>query len=240
MFTLAYQLDNGHKLVRQYWIPGEGLEPEMKSVMESQGFKQNEYTLYQLDEDIESIRLGSNYTSKAVSISDPQEVKEFTGLLRKEILNMSYEDQTGDQKSVASIQMNSKPDKRGYGFNYSFDWKPSFHELESWLVQKGYADRVRPAAQDVKSAELIKDDYAGKLPDGARFDAEQHMKLARSKNRSAMVKDAVLINDILSRQRNFSGKNGDYLVKLTYKDGSIDYAALSEKDVTPGLLALLP
>ncbi|MNC05170.1 hypothetical protein D3C76_89810 [compost metagenome] len=239
-FTLAYQLDNGRKLVRQYWIPGRGFEPEMKAVMESRGFKQNEYTLYQLDEDIESVRLGSANTTKAVSISDPQEVKELTGLLKQEILNMSYEDQTGDQKPIASIQMNSKPDNKGYGFYYGYDWKPSFQQLENWLIQKGYADKILPTVEDVISAELIKDDYAGKLPDGARFDAERHMELARSEDRTAMVKDTAMINDILSRQRNFQGKNGDYLVKLVYKGGSIDYIALHAKDVTPGLKSLLP
>ncbi|WP_178382353.1 DUF6449 domain-containing protein [Paenibacillus sp. P3E] len=240
MFTLAYQLDNGRKLVRQYWIPGEGFEPEMKSVMESKGFKQNEYMLYQLDEDIESIRLGSIYTNKAVTISDPQEVKEFTGLLKQEILNMSYEDQTGDQKPIATTQMNSKPNHRGYGFYYAFDWKPSFHELGNWLVQKGYADKVRSTAQDVISAELIQDDYAGKLPEETRFDAEQHVKLARSENRAVIVKGATEINDILSRQRNFTGKNGDYMVKLVYKGGFIDYASLHEEDLAPGLKALIP
>ncbi|MNO00405.1 hypothetical protein D3C81_2202860 [compost metagenome] len=55
-----------------------------------------------------------------------------------------------------------------------------------------------------------------------------------------MVKDTAMINDILSRQRNFQGKNGDYLVKLVYKGGSIDYIALHAKDVTPGLKSLLP
>ncbi|SDM42101.1 DUF6449 domain-containing protein [Paenibacillus jilunlii] len=240
MFTLVYQLDNGRKLVRQYWIPGRGFEPEMKAVMESRGFKQNEYGLYQLDEDVESIRLGSINDAKAVSISDPQEIKEFNGLLKQEILNMSYEDQIGDQKPVASIQLNSKPGYKGYGFNFSYDWKPSFHELESWLVQKGYADKVRITAADILSAELIKDDYAGKLPEGERFDAPKHLELARNENRTAMVKSAELINDILSRQRNFQGKNGDYLVKLNYKNGSIDYAALHAKDITPGLKSLLP
>ncbi|MBW4084380.1 hypothetical protein [Paenibacillus sp. S150] len=235
-FTFAYQLDNGRKLVREYWIPGEGFEPEMKAVMESRGFKQNEFMLYRLDEETESIWLSS--FNKNVSIYDPQEIKEFSDLLRQEILNMGYEDQMGDQKSIAAIQMNSKPGK--YGFNYAYNWKPSFHELERWLVQKGYADRVRPAAQDVISAELIQDDYAGKLPASSRFNVEQHMQLARNENRAAIVKDAELISAILSRQRSFTARNGDYLVKLTYKGGATDYAALHEEDITPGLKALLP
>ncbi|WP_060862434.1 DUF6449 domain-containing protein [Paenibacillus riograndensis] len=240
MFTLVYKLDNGRKLVRQYWIPGRGFEPEMKAVMESRDFKQNEYGLYQLDEDVESIRLDSINGAKAVSISDPQEIKEFNGLLKQEILNMSYADQTGDQKSIASIQLNSKPGHIGYGFNRSYDWKPSFHGLGNWLIQKGYADKVRITAADITSAELIKDDYVGKIPERERFDAPKHMELARNENRTVMVKGKEQINDILSRQRKFTGKNGDYLVKLNYKNGLIDYAALHAKDITPGLKSLLP
>lgn len=237
-YTIAYKLNNGRKLVRDYQIPPSGFEPEMKAVMESEGFKRLNFNLAQLETNVESIRLSE--LNKVFSISDPQDIAEFTEILKREILNMSYETQVGDQKSVAYIQTLGKPDDTGYQVYGSYNWDPSFHELESWLEQKGYAAKVRITASDVISAEIIKDDYEGKLSPKEVGQPEQHVELARSENRAAAVKDPALIEHILKSQRNYMLKNGAYMVRIKYKDQTIEYAALRDEDVIPGLKVLLP
>lgn len=236
---LVYQLANGRIVHRAYMIPAKGFEPELREVMESEGYKRMEYMLSRLDTDIESIRM--SYFNRAISISDPQDVKEFVDILKREYLNMSYDDQTSNRMSLASIQTMNKPDATGYQLYNGFDWKPSFHELETWLTQKGYGDKVRVKASDIISAEIIKNIYNDRVSPEDKYNIEVQMDLARSEKASAVTTDAGFISEILKNQRSFSGPQGEYLVKMVYKaEKRVDYVSLQEQDLTPALKALLP
>ncbi|CAH1215589.1 hypothetical protein PAECIP111892_04133 [Paenibacillus auburnensis] len=239
-FYLSYRLENGRIVQRSYMIPSAGFEPELKAVMESEGYKRKAYRLSRLETDTESFRL-NNY-NKALSLSDPQEVKEFKEILKREILNMTYEDQnlTRVQPSYASIQTMGKPDATGYQLYYAYEWQSSFHELGAWLEKKGYADKIRTKPGDIASAEIIQDNYNDRLPAAERHDPERHLELARSEKRSAVIQEAAPIADILEHQRYYSAKDGDYLVKLVYKEGRTDYMTLREQDLTPAVKAILP
>lgn len=237
-FYLSYKLNNGRIIERFYLIPIAGFEPELQAVMESEGYKRKTYMLSRLEGEIESFRL-SNY-NKVLSISDPQEVEEFKEMLKREILNISYEDQTGGERSYAAIQTVGKPDDTGYQLYNAYDWKPSFQELAVWMEQKGYAAKILTNPGDIASAEIIRDDYAERVPVNELYNAELHLELARSEQRSALIEDTAAIDDILQRQRTYSAKPGDYLVKLVYKEGRVDYVALREQDLTPAIKAILP
>lgn len=240
-FTLVYQLENGRKLVREYVIPGQGFEPELKTVMENRDFKRREYNLQGLDKGLESFRLASR--NRTVSITEPEDVQEFKAILVKEILGMSYDDQTGGQLSRANIQPVLTPEETRQGSVYyihSYSWLPSYKELGNWLEQKGYADKVGTRPEDVKSAEMFKDDYRGKLPPEDVYNLEKHISLARSDNRSVVTRDMARIAEILKCQRDYTGKNGAYVVKVEYKDGDINYISLPEQDMPPALKSLLP
>lgn len=235
----VYRLANGREVHRAYMVPEQGFEPELREVMESEGFKRKEYMLSRLDADIETVRL--SYFNRAVSISDPQDVREFTEIIQREYLNMSYGDQVSTRMPVAFIQITGKPDAKGYQMSYSYVWKPSFHELETWLTQKGYGDKVRAKASDITSAEIIRNIYSERIPAEDRYNAELQMELARSEKASAVTADAGFISEILKNQRSFSNQEGEYLVKVIYKsEKRVDYVSLQEQDLTPAFKALLP
>lgn len=205
-FTLSYQLKNGRTLLRTYLVPRAGFEPELKAVMGHTDYKRERYQISQMEEDVESIRMSN--LNKAFSISDPQEVQEFKGILIRELLNMSYEDQVSDQRSRGSIRVLHKPDHNGNQFPYTYDWYPSYHELGAWLEQKGYADKIRITAADVVSAEMFRDIHHSELPSGLRYDPKARMELARTEKRSVMVTDKTLISGILEHRRNFTREEG--------------------------------
>ncbi|AIQ45221.1 hypothetical protein R70723_04415 [Paenibacillus sp. FSL R7-0273] len=236
-FYLTYKLDNGRTLNRSYQVPVAGFEPELRTVMESQGYKSTLYRLFQLDKEIEGIRF-SHY-NKALIISNPQEVNELKEILKREIMNMSYEDQMGGQRSYSSIQIIGKPDP-DYPYFSDYEWKHSFSELTEWLEQRGYADKIRITPADVKSAEIIPNEYAGRFSGNDRYDPERHLELARTENRLAAVQDAAAIKDILDRGRYYTNSEGGYLVKLEFKEGRRDYITLREEDLTPAIQAFLP
>lgn len=237
-FYLMYKLDNGRILNRSYRVPVAGFEPELRAVMENDGYKRTLYRLYQLDEEIEGLRF-SDY-NKAFIISDPQEINELKELLKQEILNMSYDDQTGRQRSYATIQIIGKPDDEGYPYFSNYEWMHSFSKLTERLEQMGYADKIRTTPVDVKSAEIIPNEYAERFTGMDRYNLELHLELARKENRSASVNDAAAIKDILDRGRYYTNSDGGYLVKLVYNEGREDFITLREEDLTPAIRAVLP
>lgn len=238
-YTIVYKLNNGREVIRNYYIPGAGFEPEMKAVMESEGFKRKEYTLFKLDKDFQSVTL--SHRDKSVSILDPKEIAEFKDILKREIINMSYEDQIGDQMARGYISMAGKPDKTGYGRFYDSNWLPSYYELESWLVEHGYADKILTKPEEVKSAEIFKDeDISRASVVNAGYVPENLLELARSEKRSVVASEAAFIAEILQHQRSLTGRNGEYVVKLEYKNENTEYVKINEKDMSPAFQALLP
>jgi ABC-2 type transport system permease protein len=237
-FTLVYRLESGRKLLRTYDVPAAGFEPELKAVMVNAEYKRNRYLLSRMDQNVESFRLSN--LNKTFSISDPQEVQEFNELLKREILNMSYEDQVSDQRGKASIQLVYKPDSSDYQLFYAYDWFPSNHEMTAWLEQKGYADKIKYTAQEVLSAEIFRDEHQSEIPSGLIYNPDTRLELARNEKRSAVISNKELIDNILEHQRNYTGKEGRYVVKIEYKERTVNYISLDEQDVTPALKALLP
>lgn len=158
---------------------------------------------------------------------------------------MSYEVQIDKDgiPDVANIQIEVKAKEdsnqvsSSYGYNYP--WKSSFHELEKWMNEKGYADKIRITAEDIQSAEIIKDDYMDEQTPKNPTSPEQRVALAREKNRTAVTKDKTLLTDILDHHFHNGVENGNYIVKLMYKEGYSDFVMLKESDMTPELKALL-
>ncbi|AIQ11529.1 DUF6449 domain-containing protein [Paenibacillus durus] len=238
LYTFAYKLNNGRTMTRQYVVPLAGFEPELKTVMESEGFKRAEYVLPQLDKPLASIQLHSSI--REAVISDPAEINEFKALLKKEILNLSFKDQTDDTIPLAYI--NIIPEEsigRSYSF-INYDWKSSYHELGAWLERKGYADRVKVKADDVLSAELAKQSRDEILPNGYTYDPAAHLKFAQEQGRSVIIKDKARINNILEIRRNYTPDEGTYVVLLKYRSGNSDYSRIDAADLTPEIKALLP
>lgn len=236
-FTLVYRLASGRKLMRTYNIPAAGFEPELKAVMEDKEFKREKYFVSLLDQDMESFRL--SYLNKVYSISESQDVEEFNEILKRELLNRSYEDQVSDLRGKASIDYIAKPNSAGNQIFYSYEWYPSYREMTAWLEQKGYADKIKYTAQDVLSAEMFKDEQQS-VPASQIYDPETRLQLARSDKRSAVVTDQTQIDSILEHQRAFTRQEAKYIVKIEYKGGTVNYVSVDEQDMPPALKALLP
>lgn len=242
-FTLAYQLENGDKLVREYWIPNKGFEAELKAIKDTDAFKNEKYNLSLLDKELDVMWI-TNWNKK-VAITNPEEISELKEIIKREILNMSYEVQINKDgiPDVANIQTEVKikgeSDRPSSSYGYYYPWKASFHELEKWMIDKGYADKVRTTAEDIQSAEIVKDDYMDEQTPKNPTSPEQRVTLAREKNRTVVTKDKAVLTDILEHHFNYEVEDGNYIVKLLYKEGYSDFVKLKESDMTPEMKALL-
>lgn len=236
-YDFVYKLNNGRILHRAYWVPSAGFEPELKALMENGEFKRKEYELFGLDAKLEGFRITNG--DKVLNISDPGEIAELKELLEKENLNMSYEDQTGNQMPYASFQTLVKPDDSGYQAYYSYYWYPSFDELTRWFEQKGYTAKIRTLPQQITSVELVSGSSSGPNKAAQLQDVQTYFAQAENENRAWKTADQAAIADVLDRQRYLMGTSGAYLVKIEYTNQSIDYAMLEEQDLTPALKALI-
>lgn len=237
--TVAYKLDNGRKLVRSYSVPIKGFEPELKAIMETESFKRAQYIVPQLDMEVGMFQVTSavGNRNKQVLISDPAEVTEFKEILKREILNMSYEEQTDNRMPVAYIEPIMNIDGNGNRSYYNYSWYPSYHELEKWMEEKGYANKAHTTSEDVRTAKLIKLD--NKIFPGNVYDPELLLELASKANQVIVTEDKAVLADILNHQRIYSFKNSNYLIKMEYKGGFTDFVMLRDSDLTPGLKELL-
>lgn len=158
---------------------------------------------------------------------------------------MSYEvqiDKDG-KPDMAGIQteVKAKDDSNqvSSSYGYYYPWKSSFHELEKWMNEKGYADKIRTTAEDIQSAEIVKDDFMDKQTPKNPTSPEQRLVLAREKNLTVVTKDKALLTDIIDHRFNYGVENGNYIVKLLYKEGYSDFVMLKASDMTPELKVLL-
>ncbi|MNM57228.1 hypothetical protein D3C81_684240 [compost metagenome] len=231
-FTIVYELKDGKRLSREYWVPVAGFEPELKAVMESKDYKNKEYVLDQLDQPNSRIELNSGLHTATIADED---MDEFKKLLKQEISQMSFTDQRDDRASLATIQV--FPDEsigRSYSFNW-YDWKPSYRVLGTWLEEKGYADRVLIKAKDVVSVELA--DQARISPNIVRnYDPESYLAEAESLDQTMTVTDKAQISELLKARRSFKPVANSCMAKVKYTNGNSEYFRINKAELPPGIL----
>jgi len=237
--SIVYDLKNGRKLMREYLVPIKGFEPELKTVMEAESYKRAEYVLSQMDQDIGSVQL--NNRNKQVVIADPGEVAEFKAILMREILGMSFEEQTDGKLALAYINMTINLGQNRSGSFFPYQWLPSYHELGDWLEAKGYAPRVLTSAKEVESAEIVKvgssTDLLGK---NGVYDVNRYFKQAQQEGRAVAIKDKVQLASILDGRLSNNFFSEKYMVKLKYSAEDYSYYSLIESEITSELKRVLP
>lgn len=238
-YKIAYKLKNGRTLVRSYWIPLKGFEPELAAVMEAVPFKTLEYMLPELDKQLASVQLSAN--QKSVSIWNPQDIREFTALLKEEVLEMSLAEETDDRVDRALIQLIPEESVgKPYQFFSNVAWKPSYGKLEAWLKQKGYGDRVRIQPADIESVELVRQSDSSALPAGNAYDPAAYFGQARSQGKTVTSQSEAVFSDILDHYRDYKPEAGSCLVLMKLKNGDSNYYRLKAGDLTSRVKALLP
>ncbi|MFC3750207.1 DUF6449 domain-containing protein [Paenibacillus sp. GCM10012306] len=236
--SIVYRLKSGHTLTREYQVPIVGFEPELRAIMETEGYKKTEYVLSQLEHDVKTMNISTR--EGVVVLTHSAEINEFKALLRQEILGMSYADQIGDDVPLASVDIPITMEDRNVVSFYSYSILPSYHKLLNWLANKGYSDKIMITAKNIDSVEIAA--FEPKIVSGDRsyyYDPEQYLAIARKENRSVVTQDKDEIADVLKCQKTYMIRKGTYLVKKNYEDGSPEYVLMEADDLSPELRKLL-
>jgi ABC-2 type transport system permease protein len=216
--SIVYSLKNGSVVSREYNnIALPLIEKELKPLLENESFKRANYNLDLLDQSIDRITLSGTYTAenryqenpKSVVITNAQEIRELQDILKREILNMSYEDQMDGLLEWASISIlpSGSSEKENYG------WKKSFKELDAWMDSKGYATKVKLIPANVTDMEVVLLDRA-LASDRFGYPSGQSFRIHSSVNTPAAVTDKSKIQSILDNLSVYETGDAGYIVKF--------------------------
>lgn len=225
-FTIGYELNNGHRILRKYNVKASEFGDYLKPLMESTYYKELIYNLEGLSEDeTSSIELYSPYLDKQIKINEPKEIEELKNLFIQEIRNMSYKDQRNarNQEAWANIQFYNTENRNN---NYYGSWNKSFTELEAWLEEKGYADQVRMTPSDITSMTITRNvpNTGFVLDQNANNPAlDYYAYMAKLAGETRVTEDMDKENIILN-QKYFdvyvdnNKEDAPYLVKVTFNN----------------------
>ena len=104
--AIIYTLKNGKQIKRQYIIPRQWYEEYLKPIYESKKYKKIHNSILNTDySSIDKISINEQYTRKAVTITNPREIKEAIEILKNEALNETYEDIVDSRTEWANINI---------------------------------------------------------------------------------------------------------------------------------------
>lgn len=215
---IVYWLKDGSVLTRAYpAIPVPLIEAQLKPLMETEGYKRAVFGLDLLDQNIDRITLEGAYYAeeryaenpKAAVITNPQEIKEFQEILKREFLKMTYEDQTDRRMEWATV--NILPSGKNEQTRYL--WKKSFKELDAWMTAKGYATKVKLIPANVTNLEAVLMDP---VLAAERYNrpSEQEYQFQTSVNTPIAITDRQKIESVLENMSIYESGASGYMIKF--------------------------
>ncbi len=143
-----YQLNNGRKVARKYDVHQELYAQYLKPICESKEYKRMHNSILDLETntvELIEIKLQLGVNKKAV-IVDPEHIAQVINILKKEVMNETYEQMTDPRASWANIKINTNEKEiieRGrwtleQNVSVHQSWKKHYSEFEEWLMENDY------------------------------------------------------------------------------------------------------
>lgn len=140
-----YKLKNGSKIVRQYSIDRLDYEAELRKINESLEYKHATDPIFKVhSNDVKSIRIIENSQDNSLNITDPNELTEALGILKKEVENDPYEPDYYTRGNRSTIEI-----KIGFNDYIHTDLKQSYSSFIDWLKKKDMLDQALVTADDL-------------------------------------------------------------------------------------------
>ncbi|WP_079525330.1 DUF6449 domain-containing protein [Halobacillus hunanensis] len=146
---LAYELNNGDKVFREYQVNQQRRIPYMEKVYSSEEYKRMTYDVFQLaPSKVDQLTLHPPMSEEGpVRITDNEEVTRALQLIKKDILSQSYRK---PNRFATGLDI-------GIGYeNYNVQLSTSFTNFNQWLKDEGLYDQAYLQAKDVHKIEVLR------------------------------------------------------------------------------------
>ena len=233
--VIAYRLNNGKKFTREYRLPVQLMENQLQPVMESEPYKRNLPELHQLlRDDVQSIQITpSGPVTKQVTLTKPEEIKEFKQVLENDLLSQTLDDFFTTSSPWAHIEFSYKQtDQRELYEGYNIEWKKSYDETSKWLEEHGYLDDARINSKDIISAEITK------IKNNKRHDEYMDpFELFKNGVQYIKIVDKRQLSDMIEKFTEYPNEDHTYYIKFILKDGNEWFGSLADADVPEEVLS---
>ncbi|MFD2923361.1 DUF6449 domain-containing protein [Halobacillus naozhouensis] len=216
---LAYELNNGEKVFREYHVKEQRRLPYIEKVYNSKEYKWMTYDAFHVDPSkIDRLTLHSPISQGGpVNIVDPEEITQALQLIKKDILNQSYRNMRGPNGLSISLNI-----EEGYK-HHNVQIPISFTNFKDWLKDKNLYAKMFLQADQVHKVEIIK----MKSP-MRRGESPYDLLLGES---GLETSDNEKIAEVISAASESAG--GDYLVGFYISEDELFTVATLEASEAP-------
>lgn len=157
-----YQLTDGKKIIREYHLTnGEKYRNALKKIYETEEHKKIVQPLLSVKaKNIYRINVSAiGPFQKSVEIRDPNEIREALELLQQDLLAETYEEMQQELGVQAYVDFTLDNYEHAH-----LSWKPAYKRFNSWMEDKGYAERAKVANEDIAQIKIEKFDSIKSYP----------------------------------------------------------------------------
>ncbi|MEJ9224137.1 DUF6449 domain-containing protein [Priestia aryabhattai] len=213
--TIAYNLKNGKKVVRQYRVREADYKAFYKRIIETPEYKNHSYYILEPHNKnmryVTEVQIDAMYKkSEPITIKDPNKIESLKGAIRTSIQNQTYEDTKSRQQSWSSIDF---MDENGQIVD-SIPFEKSYKGVEKWLKQEKMFENARIMPEDVSNVVVLKNkDHEILQPSWIN-----NPSILTKRKDALTIKDSKQIDYFLSHTT--IQEQGDYIVVFRYKNSS--------------------
>ncbi|WP_240375882.1 hypothetical protein [Bacillus piscicola] len=227
--AIAYELENGSRLVREYRLPHESTinDNKLASVLESEPYKKMMYELDALTKPVDKIVFTPHAPiPKSLTITDEEEIKEIKSILQYEIASLKMEEMKSHRADWGQIILETddiEMERKEYREGPSIPWHKSFQELEKWLKDKNYLDQARVVPDEIAHIEVR---YVSKTNGRVDFPDQVFWE---DMGKSVKFEDTKIIEKALNHYQEFG--EGEYYVKFVTNNRAEFYGILPVNNI---------
>ncbi len=229
--VIVYRLKNGQEFKREYQLPIDAFQEELKPIMEAKDYKITLPEFSQLQrEDVMTIRVvpyGPSNQHNQITITDEKEIAELRKAIEKDFLSQSIDDIVSASTPWAYIEMDYKQQNREEPKTvegHIIDWKKSYHTISSWLDEHGYLDNARIDEDDITKAEVAF------IPNKGQEDIYMSEEIYQLGEKHATITEKDTLAKLIYHFSEYSEENV-YYIKLTLTDGNVWYGSVPNQHI---------
>ncbi|MBN8192361.1 hypothetical protein JI667_09380 [Bacillus sp. NTK074B] len=217
---LYYKLENGRKIVRNYWVNAEDVEPYYAALYNMKSYKEiNEQILGVDPSEVNRLTIYNEMVpNQSITLSNPDEIHEAIGILKEETYDESFEDRR--RVNLYNVELLLSDDRWAHA-----DMNPQNKKFISWLKKKGYFEELKVTEADMEWM-LVTDQNP--YDDGSGLNMEQTIATFKEESNGIEVKDAEVAESIMN-QVVYDSSTYTVLIKFQ-NEGRIETYGLSKEE----------
>lgn len=147
---LAYELENGKHIYRQYQIATPDYADSLRPIYESREYKELRHAIFNVNPaEVDVIEISGYAINKNLRLTDPELIAQACTVLQSDIYAGTYEEIVNINNKPPWGHVNIQVKSR----SISQEWKKSYINFEQWLKDIGKHDQIRLLpGKDIASA----------------------------------------------------------------------------------------